>query len=266
MKFDDLDAKMRVFETAHDYCVLPGIRMVARLDGRSFTRLTKESGRFEAPFDAAFRDLMIGTTEHLMKCGFDITYGYTESDEISLLFTLNEQTFGRKVRKLTSVLASEASSIFTSLLIGLFPATTGKDTVAFDCRISELPTTTLIVDYFRWRNEDACRNALNSHCYWCLRNEGRSARKATSEMLGLTVPQKNELLFNHHINFNDLPNWQKRGVGIYWQEYEKNAVNKATQQPVVVNRRRLHRELELPMKDAYGTFIRKLISQEKIEK
>lgn len=43
MKFDDLDARMRVFETVHDQCVLPGIFMVARLDGRSFTKLTKET-------------------------------------------------------------------------------------------------------------------------------------------------------------------------------------------------------------------------------
>ena len=40
MTFDELDERMRVFETAADYCVLPGIFMVARLDGRSFTRLT----------------------------------------------------------------------------------------------------------------------------------------------------------------------------------------------------------------------------------
>src|SRR6266436_2691305 len=49
MKFDDLDQKMRVFETAHDLCALPGLYMVARLDGRSFTRLTKEVQPFEAP-------------------------------------------------------------------------------------------------------------------------------------------------------------------------------------------------------------------------
>src|SRR5579864_1441435 len=54
MKFDELDEKMRVFETAADYCVLPGIFMVARLDGRSFTRLTKEVWQFEAPFDQQF--------------------------------------------------------------------------------------------------------------------------------------------------------------------------------------------------------------------
>lgn len=32
MDFDSFDKRMRVFETAHDHCVLPGIWMVARLD------------------------------------------------------------------------------------------------------------------------------------------------------------------------------------------------------------------------------------------
>ncbi|WP_216701560.1 hypothetical protein [Gloeothece verrucosa] len=40
MKFEELDTKLRVFETGHDFCVLPEIFMVARLDGRNFTRLT----------------------------------------------------------------------------------------------------------------------------------------------------------------------------------------------------------------------------------
>ncbi len=39
MQFKELDTIMRVYETAHDYSVLPGIYMVARLDGRNFTRL-----------------------------------------------------------------------------------------------------------------------------------------------------------------------------------------------------------------------------------
>lgn len=52
VKFDELDSKMRVFETAHDYCVLPGIYIVARLDGRGFTRLTKDVHKFKAPYKA----------------------------------------------------------------------------------------------------------------------------------------------------------------------------------------------------------------------
>ncbi len=100
MKFDDLDKRMRVFETAHDHCVLPGLFIVARLDGRGFTRLTKDIHKFEAPFDERFRDHMVATTSHLMDCGLNIIYGYTESDEISLLFHPAEDSFRRKTRKL----------------------------------------------------------------------------------------------------------------------------------------------------------------------
>jgi len=72
MKFDDLDQKMRVYETSQDQYVLPGIYMVARIDGRCFTRLTKEVHCFETPYDAKFRDHMIETVKHLMDCGFRI--------------------------------------------------------------------------------------------------------------------------------------------------------------------------------------------------
>src|SRR5258708_237672 len=96
MKFDALDANMPLFETAHDYIVLPETYMVARIDGRNFTRLTKEVHQFEAPFDVRFRHYMVETTSHLMSCGFEALYGYTESDEISILFHPEINTFGRK--------------------------------------------------------------------------------------------------------------------------------------------------------------------------
>lgn len=252
MKFDELDDRMRVFETAHDLCVLPGLYMVARLDGRSFTRLTKEVQPFEAPFDARFRDMMLATAEHLMiGCGFNIAYGYTQSDEISLLFALEEGSFQRKLRKLISILSGEASARF-SLLLGVV--------AVFDCRISELPSVDLVVDYFRWRNEDAHRNALNAHGYWLLRKQGKAISEATAAMSGLSVAQKNELLFQNGVNFNDLPLWQKRGSGLYWEQYERPAENPVTGEKVVARRRRVRRDLELPMKDDYSVFLRKLLS------
>ncbi|QDT48987.1 tRNAHis guanylyltransferase [Symmachiella dynata] len=252
MKFDDLDKKMRVFETSADLCVIPSMFMVARLDGRSFTRLTKEVCQFESPFDVRFRDLMVQTTESLMKCGFRVLYGYTESDEISLLFDPSEQLFGRKLRKYNSTLAGEASAQF-SLHLG--------QAASFDCRISQLPTLELVVDYYRWRNEDAARNALNSLCYWTLRKDGQNEQQATKRLLGLSVSQKNELLFQYGINFNDIPNWQKRGVGLLWEEYDKPAVNPVTGEEVTARRRRIRTEFELPMKNEYDQLIRSLISQ-----
>ena len=47
MNFDELDAKMRVYEQSLDQILVPDMYMVARLDGRSFTRLTKEICKFE---------------------------------------------------------------------------------------------------------------------------------------------------------------------------------------------------------------------------
>ena len=99
MRFDDFDKEMRVYEESLDQYILPDMYIVARLDGRSFTKLTKDVCRFEAPFDERFRDLMINTTKSLMDCGFRIIYAFTESDEISLLFDVSEDAFGRKVRK-----------------------------------------------------------------------------------------------------------------------------------------------------------------------
>ncbi|MBN9119040.1 MAG: guanylyltransferase [Planctomycetes bacterium] len=253
MKFDELDDKMRVFETAHDLCVLPGLHMVARLDGRGFTRLTKEVHRFEAPFDARFRDLMLATAEHLMTdCGFNVVYGYIQSDEISLLFALGENGFGRKLRKLHSVLSGEASAKF-SLLLGAM--------AVFDCRVSQLPTAGHVVDYYRWRNEDAHRNALNAHGYWLLRKQGKSVGEATAALSGLSVAEKNELLFQNGVNFNDLPLWQKRGAGLYWEEFDRPAENPRTGEQVVARRRRVRRDLELPMKDDYSSFLDRLLTR-----
>lgn len=255
MKFDDLDKKMRIYETATDLNVLPGMFMVARIDGRSFTRLTKEVCQFEAPFDIRFRDLMVETTNSLMNCGFKVLYAYTESDEISLLFGPDERAFGRKIRKYNSTLAGEASAQFSVRL--------GK-AAAFDCRISQLPSIELVVDYFRWRNADASRNALNAWCYWTLRRQGLSKREATKELLGKSVSQKNELLFQLGINFNDIPSWQKRGVGLYWENYEKASINPTTNTVTVARRKRIQTNYDLPMKSDYGVFVETIVTQSQI--
>jgi|SRR5581483_4068994 len=256
MKFDELDARMRVFETAHDDCALPGLFLVARLDGRNFTRLTKEIHEFNVPFDERMRDHMIATTAHLMNCGFDVIYGYTESDEISLLFDPAITTFERKLRKYNSILAGEASAKF-SLLLG--------DRAVFDCRISQLPNVDLVCDYFRWRNEDAHRNALNAHCYWALRKEGKSAKESAARLRRISVAEKNELLFGYGINFNELPNWQKRGIGLWWETYIKSGVNPVTNVEETAERRRIRSELDLPMRDQYSVFIRELIETARLK-
>ena len=59
----------------------------------------------------------------------------------------------------------------------------------------------------------------------------------------------------------DLPSWQKRGVGLYWQQDDKPAVNPITGEKVVARRRRIRTEYNLPMKDEYGDLVRSILMQ-----
>lgn len=252
MKFDEFDRKMRVYELNVDQYILPELYIVARLDGRNFSRLTKEICDFDAPFDERFRDMMVNTVKHLMNCGFRVIYGYTESDEISLLFHRDEDAFGRKVRKYNSILAGEASGKF-SVELGM--------PVAMDCRVLPLPSVDNVKDYFLWRQEDAHRNSLNAHCYWMLRKEGHNAVKATKMLEGKSVSEKNELLFSRGINFNDLPFWQKRGIGMYWTEIEKEGFNPLTKETTTASRREIAVEYNLPLGTEYAEMVERIMSE-----
>ena len=238
MRFDDLDKIMRTYEESLDQYIEPENFIIARLDGRSFTKLTKEKCDLKKPFDEKFRDLMVATVMHMMKdCGFDIVKGFTESDEISLLLAPNSTQFNRKVRKLNSILAGEASAYF-SLQLGI-PA-------CFDCRIIPLPDQERVDDYFSWREEDANRNALNSWCYWTLRDNGYDAADAQDIIKGKSVEEKKKLLEQYGISYDSLPKWQRKGVNVQWHTVEKEGWNPTTQAKTATTRKELRHDLQFP--------------------
>ena len=156
------------------------------------------------------------------------------------------------MRKYISILTGEASAAL-SLKLGC--------TAVFDCRLIPLPNMERVKDYFLWRQEDAHRNALNAHCYWMLRKEGMSVNKATALLEGKTVSYKNELLFSYGINFDKLPAWQKRGIGLYWEEYEKSSINPLTGESKAAVRRRLKTDTKLPIRSDYAQMIEKTLKQ-----
>ena len=102
-----------------------------------------------------------------------------------------------------------------------------------------------------------------SYCYWMLRKAGESAGTATEKLDRLSVGDKNELLYQQaNINFNDLPSWQKRGIGLYWESYQKEATNPQAGEKVFAMRRQINVDMELSMKDDYSNFIRNLVLRE----
>lgn len=248
MNRDRFEALQRSREWFHGLGLLPGAWPIVRVDGRSFTRFTES--RFEKPFDERFSVCMVAAAEALV-VELEGSYAYTESDEISVLLSPRWDLFDRSVEKLVSVSAGIASAAFTHAC---------GEPAHFDSRVWLGTGVSDVVDYFSWRQSDAARCALNGWCYWTLRKAGQSASDATRSLEGTSVAEKNELLFHHGINFNDVALWQRRGIGIRWETYVKDGFNPITNQHVQVDRRRLRVDRELPMKDAYQALITDLVA------
>ncbi|MEM9488365.1 MAG: tRNA(His) guanylyltransferase Thg1 family protein [Myxococcota bacterium] len=255
MNLKALEDKMRVYETAHDHCVLPGLYMVARLDGRRFSRLIRQ--RFPDPKAGAvaLRDHMVATVEALMGCDLRMIYGHTHSDEVSLLLHRDEDSFSRKLRKLNSLLAGIASAAF-SLQFGQL--------ATFDCRISQLPTRELVVDYFRWRSENAYRNSVSSLCQQALMATGKTPAEAAGHLRGLSIDDQHLLLHRHDIDIDEHPAWLKRGIGFYWEvdnssDDPANRPDETKLESPVPRRRRLKVTPDFPGKAEFSGLIRELI-------
>lgn len=243
---------MRRFEAIDDDQALPGVFLVARVDGRGFTRLLRDELGLDAAFDERVRDAMVAAGRRLFGCGVRAVFGFTQSDELSVLLHREDTAFDRRLRKLNSVLAGEASAAF-SLSLGVAGA--------FDCRVLQLPRREDVLDYFHWRAEDGVRNALSAWCYWTLRREGLSRRAVTRQLEGLGRAAKHELLFSRGINFNELPAWQRGGVALRWVAEERPGVDPRSGAAVRAVRRALHVELEVPSRAALTPFLEARVTE-----
>ncbi len=243
MKPDEFEARMRALECFHTLRFPPGAWVALHLDGRGFSGFTES--RCEKPFDARMHGWMVETARTLLD-QLQGRYAYTESDEISLLLPRAWALFDRELEKTISLSAGLASAAFT--LACNAPA-------HFDSRAIVAAEDEQVLDYFRWRQADATRCALNGWCYWTLRKAGLTVAQATTELCGKSVAFKNELLFRHGINFNEVPAWQRRGTGLYWESYEREGYNPKSGQTVVATRRRIRIDVDLPVGEAYADMI-----------
>jgi len=182
---------------------LPLLPICARIDGRSFSKFTKGLAR---PYDKRMSDLMIETTKYLVDAAC-AKVGYTQSDEISLLWYENDvkQTsfFDGRIQKMVSILGSMATGYFNRHVEGVLGKLYWDRFPMFDARVWTVPTLEEAANVLLWREWDATKNSIGmaaSHYY------------SHNQLMGKNSSEKQELLFQKGINWNDYPTFFKRGT------------------------------------------------------
>lgn len=209
---DGLGNSMKTYERRAEGILTPKLPVIVRLDGNSFSKMTKR-WVLQKPFDARMQRAMVATTQALLEYCSGSVCGYTQSDEISLVLRNDmrpetEPFLGNRVQKLTSLLASVATAAFNnSMLHG--EDLDGSMLANFDCRVFTLPGQNAVFNYLVWRQRDARKNFVNSWCYHS------GIQKIRTIVEGLNVDARRELLHDHGIHLNTRPGWEENGTLVH---------------------------------------------------
>lgn len=206
----NLGDRMKDYEFRYKSKLLPNIPAIARIDGKAFHAFCKGLKR---PYDDRLSYLMTIVTESLVR-ETNANCGYTQSDEISLVFHTDnynsEIFFDGKVEKMCSVLSSMATYKFNELLHKFIPEKSNIPAL-FDCRVFNTPSLEEAANYFLWRERDAVKNSI-AMAAQTVYSHKELHKKCGSEM--------QEMLFQKNINWNDYPASFKRGT--YSRRQEKS--------------------------------------------
>ena len=222
---DSLGNRMKSY-----YEEIPKIRLMRRtpvalrIDGKAFHTFTKG---FKKPFDELLIKSMQDTMKYLCENIQGCVFGYTQSDEITLIL-VDYQTldtcawFDNEVQKMCSVAASMATLEFNRSFCrhiddymentDLSSDVEDKYTdslirsldkgAMFDCRCFNIPKEE-VCNLIFWRQQDATRNSIEmvGRAYF----SHKELHKKNTSMIQDMLHEK----FN--VNWNDFPVEQKRG-------------------------------------------------------
>jgi len=85
-------------------------------------------------------------------------------------------------------------------------------------------------------------------------------KQATAALEGKGFSEKNELLLACGINFNDVPLWQKHGVGLYWDAIEKEGFNPVTGEKTKSMRRQIRVDRSLPRGEDFAKLVSRVMT------
>ena len=232
---DELGKRMKEnYEQVPKYRLTRRTPVIIRIDGKAFHTFTKG---FERPFDELLGSAMLRTMEYLCNNIQGCIFGYTQSDEISLVLSdykrLNSEAwFDYEIQKMCSIAASMATMAFNKFFVEgvndfyLKSITRNDDDrfvwkntevehmwnvyckasikgAMFDARVFNIPKEE-VVNCIYWRQIDAARNSVQMV---------GQANFSHTELHGKSCNMIQDMLHEQKgINWNDYPTRWKRGV------------------------------------------------------
>jgi len=201
---DELGKRMKEqYEHVTRYKLPRRTYTIIRLDGKAFHTFTRQMKR---PYDENLHEVMCYTAIKLCQEIQGAVFGYTQSDEISILLTdfakpTTSAWFDCNLQKMVSVSASIATAYFNHYFFN--SGSLDKEKLAFfDSRTFTMPDPIEVENYFIWRQKDAVRNSI-SMLAQSLYSHKQLNGKSQSDM--------QEMCFQAGKNWNDVDTRFKRG-------------------------------------------------------
>jgi len=220
-----LGNRMKDYEGAYDYKIISRVPIVMRLDGRSFSNMTKKL-KFKKPFDGKFLEHMVSAAISVANSVQGCMVGYTQSDEITFVIRTDQSLdttpwFDNRIQKVVSVASSLATVGFNK---SLWESGVNHN-ATFDCRICAVANLDEAIRNLTWRQNDCVKNSISTAAYYLI---GEKLGRGTTQkkLMNLNQNQRQELLFQETgTNWNDIEPEFKRGVVLYRKEMEIETPN-----------------------------------------
>lgn len=254
MKNDSLGDRMKAYENISRHYLTRRVPVIIRIDGKAFHTFTRG---LKKPFDRLLMTAMQETMRYLCENIQGCVFGYTQSDEITLVLTDYEKIttdawFGYNIQKMASVSASMATLAFNDAFANIarvsepgtidFEVYLNKFNKAlFDSRVFTVPVDE-VCNCLIWRQQDATRNSIESV---------GQANFSHNQLMGKSCNDIQEMLWaKRNINWNDFPTDCKRGSACYRVTVDEEMANpnpNSDGEPIAVKRKRWEIDYDIPI-------------------
>ena len=162
----DLGDRQKTYEAAYDYSIIGRIPVIIRVDGRGFSKLTRDVPR---PYCKKMAQAMTYTMFETIKQIDGAAFGYTQSDEITFVIHRPyskkvdaESWFNNRIQKIGTVTSSMVTYYFNEFRKKHEFAPNISGPAFFDARVFGIADTTETINNLIFRQQDCRVNAVSS--------------------------------------------------------------------------------------------------------